>query len=103
MPLTDAAAERAIPLVIVAPAGLAEWLSDQDEPTRAWVSAAGFEAASGSVLIVPAADGGISVALVGWGREYPPPGAFRARGSRAAPSCGHLSARATGHLARPDA
>lgn len=69
MPLTDAAAERAIPLVIVAPAGLAEWLSDQDEPTRAWVSAAGFEAASGSVLIVPAADGGISVALVGWGEN----------------------------------
>ncbi len=49
------------------PRGFAAWLERQDPPTRAWVGAIGFAAAPGELLCIPAPDGSLRAALVGWG------------------------------------
>ena len=67
MPLVPAPDARAVPLMVIAPGELDGWLETQDEATRAWVRAAGFEAGVGEVLCLPAADGSIAAALAGWG------------------------------------
>ena len=67
MPLVPAPDARAVPLLLIAPGKLDGWLETQDEATRAWVRAAGFEAGVGEVLCLPAADGSIAAALAGWG------------------------------------
>jgi leucyl aminopeptidase len=58
---------RAVPLHVVSPESLAGWLERQDEPTRAWVRAADFAAGLGDLLLLPAPDGGLRGALLGWG------------------------------------
>ena len=78
MPLVPAPDPRAVPLQVIAPAELDGWLERQDAPTRAWVRAAGFEAGPGEVLCLPAPDGTLAAALVGWGA----PEARRARALR---------------------
>jgi leucyl aminopeptidase len=67
MPLHPAPDDGAIPLHVPAPDGLPAWLAGQDAAARAWVAAMGFEAGLGEVLCLPAPDGGIRAALVGWG------------------------------------
>jgi leucyl aminopeptidase len=66
MPLAPAPDPRAVPLQVIAPAELAGWLERQDAPTRAWVRAVGFEAGPGETLCLPAPDGRLAQALVGW-------------------------------------
>lgn len=46
-----------------------DWLKKQDKPTQAWVAAAGFTGATGSLLTVPAADGTVARVLYGVGDE----------------------------------
>ncbi|HVH02880.1 MAG TPA: leucyl aminopeptidase family protein [Amaricoccus sp.] len=67
MPLVRAPYPGAIPLQVIAPAALDGWLDAQDAATRAWVRASGHEAAAGEVLCLPAPDGSIAGALLGWG------------------------------------
>lgn len=67
MPLVRAPHPGAIPLQVIAPAALDGWLEAQDAATRAWVRAAGHEAAAGEVLCLPGPDGSIAGALLGWG------------------------------------
>jgi leucyl aminopeptidase len=67
MPLAPAPDPRAVPLQVLAPAELEGWCDRQEPATRAWVLASGFEGAVGEVLCLPAADGTIAGALVGWG------------------------------------
>jgi len=67
MPLAPAPDSRAIPLLVIAPAEVDQWLEGQDATIRTWVRAAGFEAGAGDVLCLPASDGSIAGALVGWG------------------------------------
>jgi leucyl aminopeptidase len=67
MPLVPPPDPRAIPLHVLDPGGLADWLERQDAATRTWVGAMGFEAGSGEVLSLPAPDGGLRAALAGWG------------------------------------
>ncbi len=68
MPLVAAPDPRAIPLHVLDPGSLADWLERQDAATRTWVGAMGFEAGSGEVLCLPASDGGLRAALAGWGK-----------------------------------
>ena len=69
MPLTFSGTDKAIPLVAVAPSGLAAWQDGLAPAQRAWVRANGFEAAAGSVLAFPGADGAPVLAAVGLGDE----------------------------------
>ncbi|MEO3413317.1 leucyl aminopeptidase family protein [Roseovarius sp. CAU 1744] len=65
----------AIPLHVIEADMLKGWLGSQSAPVAAWVGAAGFTGALGSTLLVPDRDGGIAMALAGYGD-----GAARARG-----------------------
>jgi len=76
MPLAPAPDPRAIPLLVIAPAEVDHWLEGQDARVRTWVRAAGFEAGVGDVLCLPAPDGSIAGALVGWGAPEGPRGRF---------------------------
>ncbi len=76
MSLTFApATPEAIPLHVVASDGFDDWLSAQPEEVRAWAKANGFSGSLGQVLVVPGADGAISMAVMGYGT-----GLARARG-----------------------
>lgn len=57
----------AVPLHVVPSDALAGWLADQDPSVQAWVAANGFQAALGEVICIPAADGTLAAAAVGWG------------------------------------
>ncbi|WP_372675029.1 leucyl aminopeptidase family protein [Aquicoccus sp.] len=57
----------AIPLHVVERDALAGWLSEQPPRAATWVQATGFKAELGQVAIVPAEDGGIGAAAVGYG------------------------------------
>jgi leucyl aminopeptidase len=67
MPLAPAPDPRAVPLQVLAPAELEGWRDRQESATQAWVLASEFEAGAGQVLCLPAPDGSIAGALVGWG------------------------------------
>ncbi|HET9068835.1 MAG TPA: leucyl aminopeptidase family protein, partial [Amaricoccus sp.] len=69
MPLVPAPEPGAIPLRVITSDGLAAWLDRQDAATRAWVEAMGFSGKLGEVACLPAADGSLRAALVGWGTE----------------------------------
>ena len=58
---------RAIPLHLVSSESFPSWLERQDEATRCWVGAMGFAAGLGELLCLPAPDGGLGGALLGWG------------------------------------
>lgn len=59
----------AIPLYLVDSASLTSWLSEQPEQITNWLSATGFSASLGSVVVVPAADGSIRCAVAGFGDD----------------------------------
>ncbi|WP_375687491.1 M17 family metallopeptidase [Pseudooceanicola sp. LIPI14-2-Ac024] len=76
MSLTFAAASsRALPLTLLTPETLDQWIATQAPPVAAWVRGNGFGAALGKVLVLPGKDGGPAGALFGLGSE-----ADRARG-----------------------
>ncbi|MCT4554862.1 MAG: leucyl aminopeptidase family protein [Pelagimonas sp.] len=54
-------------LHVVEAHGLAAWLEDQDDATRAWVQASGFTAALGQAVMLPGADGAPVAAVAGVG------------------------------------
>ncbi len=68
MPLVPASDAPAVPLVVLETEKLQGWLDTQDEATRAWVAAVGFEASLGEVLCLPCPQGHLRSALVGWGK-----------------------------------
>lgn len=43
------------------------WLGRQDAPTQAWAMANAFNASHGQALVIPAADGQVHMALIGYG------------------------------------
>jgi len=61
----------ATPLTLMGRNDLTAWLADQPVAVRAWVEAAGFDAAPASVCRLPGADGDVARALVGTG-DGPP-------------------------------
>ena len=61
--------EGAIPLFAMRAGDLAKWLEGQSQPVKNWVKAQGFEAKSGTVCVIPADDGAISLALAGLGND----------------------------------
>ena len=76
MDLTFAPADAAaIPLHVIDQSGLDDWLADQPDTVSRWVRATGFAAQLGGVALIPDAQGGIAMALAGYGTP-----AARARG-----------------------
>ncbi|RME18768.1 MAG: leucyl aminopeptidase family protein [Alphaproteobacteria bacterium] len=70
MPLTFAApSSDSLPLHLVEPDALARLTERLDTAQRAWISASGFKARPGEVLMVPGHDGTHALALVGHGSE----------------------------------
>ena len=67
MTLYPAPDPAAIPLHLLSPESCPGWLERQDEATRAWVGAMGFVAGLGDLLCLPATDGTLRGALLGWG------------------------------------
>ncbi|MAQ81790.1 MAG: leucyl aminopeptidase [Maritimibacter sp.] len=65
----------AIPLHVVPKDEVEGWTAAQPERVRQWAQANGFDGALGKVLVIPAEDGGIDAAAVGFGTA-----ADRARG-----------------------
>jgi leucyl aminopeptidase len=61
--------QSALPLHAVWSDDLDHWLEAQSDATRAWASACGWKAGSGSVLVFPAADGAVAEAAVGLGKR----------------------------------
>ncbi|MGH1576767.1 leucyl aminopeptidase family protein [Planktotalea sp.] len=70
MPLTFAAQQIAsVPLTLLSPDGLTDWLDDQPDRIKAWVNASDFKAGFGTVLVLPDEIGGIAGALAGSGSD----------------------------------
>ncbi|XDA98553.1 leucyl aminopeptidase family protein [Sulfitobacter sp. LCG007] len=68
MPLTFADPDRPfIPLHLLPEDDLDEWLRDRPAAVSGWVRASGFTGALGQALAVPDGDGGIALALAGYG------------------------------------
>ena len=69
MPLTFAAPDDAtIPLTLVDPAGLDDWLGALSDAQRSWVSAQGFSAKLGQTVTLPGS-GGVAGAAIGLGTD----------------------------------
>ncbi|KIN75321.1 Cytosol aminopeptidase family protein [Sulfitobacter noctilucae] len=62
-----AASDAATPLHAVAEDGLKAWLSEQTEAAQKWIAAQGFTAAVGQAVTVPAENGELALAAVGYG------------------------------------
>jgi len=60
-------AKGAIPLHVVDQEGLDGWITAQPGGVAVWLRAAGFTAGLGKVLLVPGEDGGLAMAVVGYG------------------------------------
>lgn len=58
---------NAIPIVVLETSALEKWLSEQSSDTQNWVSANGFKAGLGEMLIVPDSKGQKDLVLFGWG------------------------------------
>jgi len=68
MDLTFAPADAAaIPLHVIAQGGLDDWLAGQPDTVANWVRTTGFAAQLGGVALIPDAQGGIAMALAGYG------------------------------------
>lgn len=63
--LTSRKSNADIPFYAIEAGKLDTWLKQQDARASQWVKLQGYEAKPGSVCIVPAADGGIAMALLG--------------------------------------
>lgn len=57
------------PLHVVPADALADFIAHQPEAVQAWLAATGFEAALGDLRLIPASDGGVSAAIVGFGTQ----------------------------------
>ncbi|KIC29028.1 leucyl aminopeptidase family protein [Leisingera sp. ANG-M6] len=66
-PVFAAPGPDACPVHVIASDELDSWLSGQPQRVQAWASAQGFTGACGQALTVPDADGGIEMALAGYG------------------------------------
>jgi len=64
-------AERATDLIAVADTRLDDWLEQQGEPVRRWLSTTGFRAKSGSVCWLPDTDGQPARVVVGFKEDDP--------------------------------
>ncbi|MBP0482408.1 leucyl aminopeptidase family protein [Sagittula salina] len=62
-----APAAEAIPLHVLTPETLENWIADQPPRVAAWVRGSGFSGALGSALMIPGDDGGPVAALAGYG------------------------------------
>ncbi len=67
MPLVSASDAKAIPLHVLTPERLPEWLEGADAATRAWVGASRFAGRLGETLALPGPDGAVAGVLAGWG------------------------------------
>jgi len=67
MPLVSAPDARAIPLHVVTPERLPEWLEGVDAADRAWVESNGFGARLGETQSLPGPNGALKGMLIGWG------------------------------------
>ncbi len=68
MPLTFAEpTETAIPVTLIGPDGLDDYVETLPEAAKTWIAAHGFTAAYGQIVTLPDAHGAISAALVGTG------------------------------------
>lgn len=67
MPLVPGPDSGATPLVLVTSDDLPTWGGTQPPAVQAWIAANGFDAALGSALVLPGADGTVETVLVGWG------------------------------------
>ncbi len=56
-----------LPLHVLGPDALPDWLAQQDDATRRWVEASRFAGALGTALTVPGPDGAPKAALAGYG------------------------------------
>ncbi|MCZ4352218.1 leucyl aminopeptidase family protein [Roseovarius aestuarii] len=63
------ASAESVPVHVIEGAALGEWLEGQSQVTRTWVDANGFNAALGSVLVVPGDDGAALMVLAGYGTK----------------------------------
>ncbi|KRD34809.1 cytochrome C oxidase subunit II [Lysobacter sp. Root916] len=68
---TDSAAD-ALPLHLVTRADFAAWRATLLAGSAAWVTAQGYEAAAGTLLVLPGADGGLGGAVLGIGDALDP-------------------------------
>ncbi|NUO77799.1 MAG: leucyl aminopeptidase family protein [Lysobacter sp.] len=68
---TDSAAD-ALPLHLVARTDFAAWHAALPPASAAWVTAQGYEAAAGTLLTLPGADGGLGGAVLGIGDALDP-------------------------------
>ncbi len=59
--------DKTIPIYVVEKKGLAQTLSQLDDPARRWVETGGFAAKLGQVALIPAEDGTVRAVLAGWG------------------------------------
>jgi leucyl aminopeptidase len=80
---TDAAG--AVPIHAVTPAGLDAYVAGEGAAHAAWIAAAGFKAAAGAVLVLPAAGGGVGAVLFGLGEETGEPSLLPGRLATALP------------------
>ena len=62
-------AAPSIPLYVLAENQLSGWLADQSKTVQGWVAANDFTGALGQTLAIPDADGGIALAIAGYGTE----------------------------------
>ncbi len=86
-----------LPLHLVCASDLADWRAGRPAIEQAWITAAGFEARSGSVLLLPDAQGGLTGAVFGWPEPAQRP---RSRFDLAAAAAA-LPAGQAWHLATP--
>ncbi|MEQ5869499.1 leucyl aminopeptidase family protein [Sagittula sp. NFXS13] len=57
----------ALPLHVLTPDALGDWLASQSDMVQTWVAASGFSGALGTALMIPGSDGQPEAALAGYG------------------------------------
>ena len=67
VPVFDTDATDAVPLYLLAPDAVAEWLAARPDAQQAWARAHGFQGDLGQVVVLPGSDGRPAAALVGYG------------------------------------
>ena len=60
--------DSTIPLHVIAEDQLESWSAGQSDSARAWIAASGFTGGLGQALALPGDDGGVAMALVGYGK-----------------------------------
>ncbi len=65
----DKKTAKSTPITPLSAEGFADWLKQQDDKTRNWVTASHFKAADGALLFLPDDKGGIARVLYGVGKD----------------------------------